>query len=290
MSDLTPSFGTFGPTQGQSRIIGFARGFDPGPLSKLAASIAKRLLFPSLSGPLDVMTWGIFMRLDPRRNVTEKRLLFSPSRFELEERLILKERLKAGDHFVDVGANVGAYSLWVAAIIGPTGSGMAVEPQPSVLARLRANVALNPNFNIRIFPCGAGPNNDVMRLSIGSDNEGGASLATISGGVQSVEVAVRPLLDMILEAGVLRIDALKIDIEGFEDRALMPFFETANPILWPKLLILERSEKDWKSDLLGMLKRLGYQDLASSKRNYVMTLKQQGEAQSLDASTPTKPL
>jgi FkbM family methyltransferase len=272
MAEQTPFFGAYGPTQGQSRIIDFARGFDPGPLIKLAASLAKRLLWPSLRGPLDVMTWGIQMRLDPRRNVTEKRLLLSPSRFELEERLILRDRLKPGDVFVDVGANIGAYSLWVGALIGESGRGIAVEPQPTVLARLRANVALNPTFNIQIFPCGAGPSVGSFQLSIGSTNEGGASLATQGGGEQSVEVCVRPLLDIVREADVSRIDALKIDIEGFEDQALLPFFEKADRRLWPKLLILERSEKDWKSDLLGVLKQAGYRDLAASKRNYVMTL------------------
>jgi FkbM family methyltransferase len=269
--DNTP-FGTHSPTPSQQNAIGFARGFDPGPFSKLAASIAKRLIWPSLSGPLDVTTWGTKMRLDPRRNITEKRLLLSPSRFELEERQILQARLKAGDQFVDVGANIGAYTMWVAAIIGPTGKGVAVEPQPKVLARLRANVGLNPDFNVQIFPCGAGPVQTTMRLSIGSTNEGGASMVTGQGGGDSVEVAVRPLLDMVLEAGLTRIDALKIDIEGFEDQALLPFFEAAAQSLWPKLLILERSEKDWTGDLLGTLKRAGYSDILSSKRNYVMAL------------------
>jgi FkbM family methyltransferase len=270
MSDEVPAFGTHAPSSAQAKVIGFARGFDPGPLSKLAASFAKRLIWPSLKGPLDVTTWGIRMRLDPRRNITEKRLLLSPSRFELEERLILQDRLKAGDCFVDVGANVGAYSLWVAQLIGPAGKGVAVEPQPTVLARLRANVALNPDFNIMIFPCGAGPEEATLRLSIGSSNEGGASLATSEGGGEGVEVRVRPLLDIVTEAGLDRIDALKIDIEGFEDQALMPFFAAAPQSLWPKLLILERSEKDWTGDLLGTLKHAGYRDLATSKRNYVM--------------------
>jgi FkbM family methyltransferase len=272
MSENFPAFGAYTPTSLQARAIGFARGFDQGPLSKLAASVAKRLLWPSLSGPMDVTTWGIRMRLDPRRNITEMRLLLSPSRFEQDERLILQARLKAGDQFVDVGANIGAYSLWVAQLIGPSGKGIAIEPQPSVLARLRANVALNPDFNIQIFSCGAGPTQTTMTLSIGSSNEGGASMVTGQGGGDMIDVAIRPLHDMVVDAGLTRIDALKIDIEGFEDQALIPFFEAAPKVLWPKLLIIERSEKDWRADLLSTLKQAGYRDLATSKRNYVMTL------------------
>jgi FkbM family methyltransferase len=199
-------------------------------------------------------------------------LLLSPSRFELEERHILAATLKAGDTFVDVGANIGAYTLWVARIIGPHGKGIAIEPQPSVLARLRANIALNPAFNVMVFACGAGPGQSRMTLSIGSTNEGGASLATTQGGGERVDVAIRPLLDMVSEAKLVRIDALKIDIEGFEDQALMPFFANAPKSLWPKLLILERSDKDWRDDLMTCLKAKGYVSRHVSKRNYVMDL------------------
>jgi FkbM family methyltransferase len=267
-----PAFGTHSPTPSQAKAIGFARRFDPGPLSKFAASIAKRLIWPTLDGPLDVETWDIRMRLDPRRNITEKRLLLSPSRFELEEREILRACLVSGDRFVDIGANIGAYTLWAAKVIGPSGMGVAIEPQPSVLARLRANIALNRDFQVQIFPCGAGPREASMRLSIGSTNEGGASMATREGGGNSVDVAIRPLLDMIEEAGLDRIDALKIDIEGFEDQALIPFFKTAPQSLWPKLLILERSDKDWVDDLMRLLSACGYHKRHISKRNYVMAL------------------
>jgi FkbM family methyltransferase len=270
MAADVPPFQTFRPTQDQQRALDFARRFDPGPLSKTAASIAKRLIWPALRGPLDVETWGIKMRLDPRRNITEKRLLLSPSRFELEERLLLQQRLRAGDRFVDVGANVGAYSLWVAQLVGPDGHVVAIEPQPSVLARLRANAALNDGFHITIFPCGAGPVEARMTLSVGSTNEGGASLTTGFGGEDGIEVLIRPLLALVSEAGLDRIDALKIDIEGFEDQALVPFFESAPEALWPRLMIIERSEKDWGSDLLGMLKQNGYSDVFASKRNYVL--------------------
>ena len=272
MTADTAPFGTFAPSSGQARAIGFARGLDPGPFSKVAASVAKRLIWPSLTGPLDVTTWGIRMRLDPRRNITEKRLLLSPSRFELDERQILQACLKPGDRFVDVGANVGAYSLWVAKIIGPYGKGVAIEPQPTVLARLVTNIALNPAFNIQVFPCGAGPREGTLRLSIGSSNEGGASLATGQGGGDSIDVAIRPLLDIVSAAGLDRIDALKIDIEGFEDQALIPFFNAAPQALWPKLLILERSDKDWGEDLMDVLARCGYSNRHVSKRNYVMDL------------------
>lgn len=272
MSHEVPPFGAYSPTPSQASLIRWSRSFDPGPFSKLAASIGKRLLFPSLRGPLDIETWGLKTRIDPRKNVTEKRLMFSPSRFELEERELLAQRLKEGDVFVDVGANVGAYSLWASQFIGQSGRIVAIEPQPTVLGRLRANLALNPHLSAQVFACGAGPEQGLMYLSIGSSNEGGASLATISGGKDEIEVVVRPLLSIVQEAGLERIDALKIDIEGFEDRALIPFYTEAPIALRPRLLIVERSEKDWTQDLMAVLREVGYRTLFATKRNYVLEL------------------
>jgi hypothetical protein len=45
---------------------------------------------------------------------------------------------------------------------------------------------------------------------------------------------MEPLAHIIAAAGVNRIDTMKIDIEGFEDRALMPFIATAPRSLWPR--------------------------------------------------------
>jgi FkbM family methyltransferase len=230
------------------------------------------MIWSGLRGPLDVTNWQIAMRIDPRRNITEKRLLLSPSRFEYEERMALADWLKPGDVFVDVGANIGAYTMWAARLTGATGRVVAIEPQPSVLARLRANMDLNPDFNVQIFACGAGPRDGSIRLSVGSSNEGGASMATKEGGEDSVDVAVRPLLDMIEEAGLSRIDALKIDIEGFEDQALIPFFKTSPRNLWPRLLILERGDKDWRDDLMWTLTASGYSVRFQTKRNYVLEI------------------
>jgi FkbM family methyltransferase len=256
----------------QSKAIAFARSFDPGPFSKWAASLAKRMMWSSLNGPVDVTNWQIAMRLDPRRNITEKRLLLSPSRFEFEERMALEAALQPGHVFVDVGANIGAYTMWAARLIGPSGQVVAIEPQPKVLERLRANMALNPAFAVQIFPCGAGPRDGVIRLSVGSSNEGGASMATKEGGGESVDVPVRPLLDIVEEAGLTHIDALKIDIEGFEDQALVPFFKAAAHALWPTLLIVERGDKDWREDLMWTLGACGYRVRFQTKRNYVMDL------------------
>jgi FkbM family methyltransferase len=270
---MTPEprpYGAYAPTPTQARVIGVARALDGGPLGKWAASAARRLILPGLSGPLDVQTWGLNMRLDPRRNVAEKRVLFSPSRFDSAERAALAAHLQPGDVFVDVGANVGTYSLWAGRCVGPTGRVLALEPQPAVLARLLAHAALNPSLPITIVPVAAGAKEETLRLSLNAANEGEASLALP--GAEGVDVPVRPLLDVVRNAGLSRIDALKIDVEGFEESVLLPFFDTAPRALWPALMVLERGEEDWKGDLMGALLVLGYRKRLSTRMNHVLDL------------------
>jgi FkbM family methyltransferase len=265
-----PPFGAHSPTRAQARVIGWARALDGSPLGKPVASLARRLVLPGLTGAIDVETWGLRMRLDPRRNIAEKRVLFSPARFDPAERAALAAHLRPGGVFVDVGANVGMYSLWAGRAVGTGGRVLSLEPQPSVLARLRAHAALNPDLPLAILPVAAGRREETLRLSLNAANEGEASLALP--GKDGIDVAVRPLLALVTEAGLDRIDALKIDVEGFEESVLEPFFEAAPRALWPRLMVLERGEEDWAGDLLGLLRGHGYVVRLTSRMNHVLDL------------------
>ena len=78
-----------------------------------------RLAYPD--GALDVVRWGLRLRLHPRDNGCEKNLLFTPQMYEPAERAELAaeiDRAKADRSpfvFVDIGANVGLFSFFVAA-------------------------------------------------------------------------------------------------------------------------------------------------------------------------------
>ncbi len=49
---------------------------------------------------------------------------------------------------------------------------------------------------------------------------------------------------------------MKIDIEGFEDQALFPFFDEAPEKLWPRCIVIEPNSKSWKRDILKHLETL----------------------------------
>ena len=260
-------FLTYSPTSIQNWLIGFSRASDTKPYGKLIASVVRRIIGARI---FDIETWGVKMRLDPNRNVAEKRLLFAPSRFDIKEREYLAAHLKTGDIFIDIGANIGGYSMWAAKCVGKNGKVLALEPQPKVLERLSANASFNPELPIIILPIAAGETKSKMQMSISASNDGEGSLAraTQSGGF--IEVEVMPLVDILAHQNIDRIDGLKIDVEGFEESVLLPFFANAPQSIWPKIIVLERGDGEWKTDLKGHLLEIGYALIDTTRMNYVL--------------------
>jgi hypothetical protein len=80
---------------------------------------------------------------------------------------------------------------------------------------------------------------------------------------------------LVEEEGLTRIDAMKLDVEGIEDRILVPYLSAAPAALLPRFLIIEDNSSVWKEDLLGLLRRLGYVAAAAAHANLVLRLEGQ---------------
>ncbi len=84
---------------------------------------------------LDVIRWGLRMRLHPRRNGCEKGALFTPQMYETGERTELFAEIDKANAafrpfvFIDIGANVGLFSLLVASHAGGRAKIVAIEPE-----------------------------------------------------------------------------------------------------------------------------------------------------------------
>jgi FkbM family methyltransferase len=198
-------------------------------------------------GGLDVERWGLRLRLHPRRNGCEKNLLFTPQMYEVPERAALAAEIDQARRslrdfvFVDVGANVGLFSFFVASYAGNNVKILAIEPAPEALRRLRFNLAANPAVEIRVVPCALGDSAGPVALEIPAGDMGGTRMRACSGSdrADTPRAECRALCDVLEEAGVTSVDALKIDVEGAEDAILIPFFTGAPEGLWPRFLIIE---------------------------------------------------
>ena len=133
--------------------------------------------------------------------------------------------------FLDIGANVGLYSLFVATRGGAQARVLAVEPQPGIVERLQFNVRRNPGFDVTVLPVAVADREGEIDLVIHQRDRAGSYVdgRRPQRRRKGVRVRCRPLIALMQEAGFASIDALKIDIEGAEDLALAPFLRAAPP-------------------------------------------------------------
>ncbi len=150
---------------------------------------------------------------------------------EGSDRELLDEQLQflePGDTFIDVGANIGLYSILAARRVGSTGKVLSFEPSPREFSRLLANLALNEAPGVTPFSLALGETPGFFDLHVAPTHTGLNTLQISEAarhafggdrvhrvGVVRFDDAVAPLL-----AGQ-RVKLLKIDVEGAEMDVLM---------------------------------------------------------------------
>src|SRR4051812_12331264 len=82
-------------------------------LGRMIALVASHYRYNSSAEPVEVPVFGYRMLLDPR-DLIGNTLIFTPKWYDHRERRLLRELVKPGDYVIDVGANVGTYSLFLA--------------------------------------------------------------------------------------------------------------------------------------------------------------------------------
>lgn len=167
---------------------------------------------------------GLLMELDSR-NWIDWNLLFR-GEFEPHVTCLFRQLARVGGVAVDIGANIGTHTLTLAQALGPTGTVLAFEPNPLVRSLLERNVALNSLLGVRVFDCALGGKPGVLPLRVPKadsaeySNMGLASLVALDTPHDLVEVQVRTLDDVVSQAGLTRVDLVKIDVQGYECQVL----------------------------------------------------------------------
>lgn len=152
-------------------------------------------------------------------DVTEKtqRRLFLNKIYESRETEYMSGHLSEGDVFVDIGANVGYFSLIAAKHVGKKGRVFAFEPAPSNFDKLLYNVKLNNFDNIDCYPFAVYDKESSMPLFLNSLNEGGNSLVEFDGNAGQIQIEAVTLDNFIARHyPSLVIKLIKIDVEGAE--------------------------------------------------------------------------
>jgi FkbM family methyltransferase len=271
MNDTAP-YGTYAPTGIARWAIERTRALPDTWAGWRLIFVLRRLAVAALRGaPVDIEALGARMRLHPYNNISEKKVLFTPQFFDPEELAILKSRLTDGFTFIDVGANIGAYSLSVAALAGPSARILAVEPQPDIFDRLTFNIGLNPYGTVKAVACAIADKPGELTLFLEPRNSGESSVKVMaSSQVGTIRVPATTLLDLVRKERLEHLSAVKIDVGGAEDLILEPFFRDAPESLYPALLIIEDASRQWEGDLSGTLTAKGYRIVFRTRMNIVL--------------------
>lgn len=249
------------PTAVQRLVIEFNRrfGLGNGALRKYGTALLGTLR----AGPIDYEYFGLRLRFFPplRRSA---HMLLSPGWSERRERAFIEEHMPPSGVFLDIGAHAGYYTFFVAGR-RPNSRIISIEPVHEYAAVLEFNRRLN------------GLDRAAIEEVALSDREGTAQFnrATESMvlGAGTEEVRTTTLLQVLAAHQIHAIDCMKIDVEGVEDRVLMPFFRSSARSLWPKTLLIEHAcRTHWKEDCLAFALANGYREQFRSTLNAGLVL------------------
>jgi FkbM family methyltransferase len=161
---------------------------------------------------------------------SERQTYFLGRYFDLGTQHFLLQALRPGDTFIDVGGNIGMITLLGARLVGNAGKVITFEPNPEAAGRIEQSLRDNAIPNVTLHRVALSDQPGQLTLSVITPHTGMGTLASVGdahkplvSATHTVEVRRGDdLIDSTLSGAV----TLKIDIEGFECRALRGLVQT----------------------------------------------------------------
>lgn len=199
-----------------------------------------KLLILNPSKPFIIKTiYGFKLFIKPNIDSGLENSLYYHGIYEKGFANFLRKNLKEGDVFIDVGANIGLFTILASKCVGNTGKIFSFEPNPEIFEQLEINVSLNKSKNIELFNFALGNNQSEEKLyPILQVNRGASSLIKPKDSNLSFKVNVKRFDDLFENIIPCYI---KIDVEGFEFeviKGMKNIISSTNP----PVLIVEYSQ------------------------------------------------
>jgi FkbM family methyltransferase len=207
----------------------------PAPLRWLANQVLLLLIPKTITIPEGTLS------LNPNDPVISGALALGV--YETFEMELFRDILTEGMTVLDIGANIGIYSVIAAKHVGQTGKVLACEPEPVNFSILKHNIEQNGFTNVVAYDRAIADKEGTMELHLSKTNKGHHSLVGGDSNDFSSFISVPVITgDMLLaEAHIEKIDVMKIDIEGAEPLALAGLEKTLE--LFDLTLFFEFSPK-----------------------------------------------
>ena len=201
------------------------------------------------------------------------------------ETSIVKKYVSKGDTVLDIGANIGYYTLLFARIVGPLGKVYAFEPEPSTFKLLKKNISVNNYKNVCLVNKAVSDTESKIPFYVSKNNLGGHSIYKPDKGSSKTFVDAI-ILDKYFNND-FKVDFIKIDIEGAEVKALkgmkniikrspeLKILTEINPFMLSKSGTGVKELFDYITDLGFTFYLLDYKNnkLVKSDKNNIIKLK-----------------
>ena len=194
--------------------------------------------------------------------------------YEKNETNFVKDSVNKGDVVIDIGANIGYYTLMFAKLVGDTGKIYSFEPDPRNFLILEKNIQIN-GYNNVILEKKAVSNKLGKSTLYVNENSAGSSMHKPNNVVNQIYVDLITL-DNYFEVNAITPDFIKIDIEGYELNALKGMESILQSSDKTKIMIEYNplTKKEFNSDPmdnLTFLSELGFKfkDLNSSVQTFL---------------------
>ena len=165
--------------------------------------------------------------------------------YEPESTDLFRRSLAEGAVVLDIGANIGWYTLLAGKAVGPSGKVVACEPEPHSVRLLERSVKLNRLTNVVLVEkCVSDKNGDAI-LHLSATNAGGHSILQSADSVSDVRVDSITIDELCHQLSLERVDVIKMDAEGAEPL----IFVGASSLLsraQPRHVLMEYSPSAWE--------------------------------------------
>ena len=139
--------------------------------------------------------------------------------YEPFETELVKKTIKKGDIVLDIGANIGYYTLLFAKLVGPSGKVYAFEPDPINFALLSKNVRVNGYTNVKLENKAVSDKTSKAKLYLSDSSAADHVIFDDNKDRRSIDIETTSLDDYFKDFDG-RIDFLKMDIQGAEGGAV----------------------------------------------------------------------
>jgi len=131
---------------------------------------------------------------------------------------ICSRLIRPGDTVMDIGANIGIVTVWMASLVGSSGHVHSFEPNPSLIHLLRQVIDRNQLHSVTLHPIALGSERGQLQLRVPMSNAGAASFVRNhdSQDCRAVDVPVMPISAIAEEGSIRSVRLIKIDVEGYE--------------------------------------------------------------------------